>query len=164
MNSVKLQTWLVAPYKKPYRDLEENEVFNNHVSMVRIRSEHAIGFLKGRFKSLKGLRVKIVDERSHRFATYWVLACIVVHTFAMQCEEEEYSDSDSEDDPFVGEGASSGSDDDQPEAGPSWSSSQRLTAARAFRERLKAELFDARQRRQDFADAALAMDMGEIFV
>ncbi|KLO10886.1 hypothetical protein SCHPADRAFT_806927, partial [Schizopora paradoxa] len=87
-----LQTWLVAPYKKPLRDLPENEEFNNHVSMVRIRSEHAIGFLKGRFKSLKGLRVKIQDKRTHRLATYWVIACIMVHSFAMKCEEEENED------------------------------------------------------------------------
>ncbi|KAE9388171.1 hypothetical protein BT96DRAFT_836679, partial [Gymnopus androsaceus JB14] len=63
--------------------------FNNHVSMVRIRSEHAIGFLKGRFQSLKDLRVNISDEKSHKFATYWGLACILVHNFAMTCEEEE---------------------------------------------------------------------------
>ncbi|KAI0045772.1 hypothetical protein FA95DRAFT_1455900, partial [Auriscalpium vulgare] len=74
--------------KAPARDIPNNEVFNNHVSMVRIRSEHAIGYLKGRFHSLKGLRVSIRDSRSHKYATYWVAACIGVHAFAMQCEAE----------------------------------------------------------------------------
>ena len=55
----------MAPYKKPERDLPDNEFYNNHVSMVRIRSEHAIGFLKGRFASLKHLRIHIKNKTSH---------------------------------------------------------------------------------------------------
>ena len=43
----------------PEPEEPENRVFNNQVSMVRIRSEHAIGYLKGQFQSLKGSRVKI---------------------------------------------------------------------------------------------------------
>jgi hypothetical protein len=56
---------------------------------VRIRSEHAIGFLKGRFQSLKGLHVSIKDTKTHQFATYWVAAFVSVHSFAMQCEDED---------------------------------------------------------------------------
>ncbi|KIK79248.1 hypothetical protein PAXRUDRAFT_84373, partial [Paxillus rubicundulus Ve08.2h10] len=84
-----LQTWVVAPYKAPEKISERNMEFNNHVSMLRIRSEHAIGFLKGRFQSLKGLLVRIVDEKSHKFATYWVAACIGLHAFAVHCENKE---------------------------------------------------------------------------
>ncbi|KDQ48957.1 hypothetical protein JAAARDRAFT_102690, partial [Jaapia argillacea MUCL 33604] len=76
-----ISTWIVAPYKKPERDIPENEEFNRHLSMVRIRSEHVIGYLKGRFHSLKSLRVNIKDEASHKFATYWVVACIALHNF-----------------------------------------------------------------------------------
>jgi hypothetical protein len=47
-----IDNWVVAPYKKPERDYPDNEAFNKQVSMLRIRSEHAIGFLKGRFQSL----------------------------------------------------------------------------------------------------------------
>ncbi len=63
--------------------------FNNHVSMLRIRSEHAIGYLKGRFQSMKNLRINIRDEATHKIATYWILGCIAVHSFAMQQEEKE---------------------------------------------------------------------------
>lgn len=82
--------------------------------MVWIHSEHAIGFLKGRFHSLKGLRVRIKDKKSHQFATYWVAACIGLHAFAMQCEadERERNNSDDEEDPFIAEGLSSDSDSD----------------------------------------------------
>lgn len=31
-----IQTWLIAPFKRPERDEPDNEIFNNHVSMVRI--------------------------------------------------------------------------------------------------------------------------------
>jgi hypothetical protein len=37
----------------------DNQVFNNHVSMFHIQSEHAIGYLKGHFHSLKGIHVNI---------------------------------------------------------------------------------------------------------
>ena len=101
----------------PEREEPNNEVFNNHISIVRIRSEHAIGFLKGRFQSLKGLRVRIRDARSHKFATYWVLTCIGIHSFAMVCEEEERKkcgeDSEEVDnDPFIQQGLSLSSDSD----------------------------------------------------
>ena len=87
--SFKVDVWVVSPYKKLERDLPDNEEFNKHVSGVRIRSEHAIGFLKGRFHSLKNLCLKISDKRTHILATYRVAACIGVHSFAMQCEEND---------------------------------------------------------------------------
>jgi hypothetical protein len=68
--------------------------------MLHIRSEHAIGFLKGRFQSLKGLCVYIKNEKAHKIASYWVVACIGIHSFAMLCEEEEWGgdfDSDNPD-------------------------------------------------------------------
>jgi hypothetical protein len=73
--SLQIEEWLVAPYKKPQRDLPDNNEFNNHLSMVRIRSEHCIGFAKGRFPSLKDLRISIKNEKTHKFATLWGVAC-----------------------------------------------------------------------------------------
>lgn len=92
---LQIKTWLVAPYKKPKGNLPENKEFNNQVSMIHIHSEQAIGFLKGHFPSLKGLHTNIVNEKSHKFATYWVASCIITHAFAMKCEAEE-KDLDSE--------------------------------------------------------------------
>ena len=85
--------------------------------MVRIRSEHAIWFLKGRWHLLKHLRVRITDERSHKFATYLIAACVGLHAFAMQCKEDERIDDDDgqHEEPFIAEGlSSSSSDDDTP--------------------------------------------------
>jgi hypothetical protein len=84
--------------------------------MVWICSEQTIGFLKGWFHSLKWLCINIKDEKSHKFATYWVAACIRMHAFAMQCEaEEQVEEGDGRDpstDPFINEGLSSSSDSD----------------------------------------------------
>lgn len=124
--------------------------------MVRIRSEHAIGLLKGRFQSLKGLRVRIKDKNSHQFATYWVAACIGIHAFAMQCEAEERardnSVGDDDEDPFIAQGLSSDSDSDTNLNPLSFSqgpiSGLRLRKAKARREQLKRRLFRAKDRRQ----------------
>lgn len=138
---------MVSPYKKPHSLQPGNEEFNNHISMVRIRSEHTIGFLKGRFQSLKGLRVSIKDSSTHKFATYWVAACIGVHSFAMHCEEEERGSEADEDavlaDPFIGEGLSSDSDS-VPNATAAGAA---VHAGKAKREDLKRLLFKAKRRR-----------------
>jgi hypothetical protein len=75
--------------------------------MLRIRSEHAIGFLKGRFQSLRDLRVLIQDEKTHKSAVYWAVACIALHCFATRCELDRRADDyDLSDDPFVTAGLS----------------------------------------------------------
>jgi hypothetical protein len=121
--------------------------------MVRIRSEHAIGFLKGRFHWLKHLRLQISDESSHKFAMYWIAACIGIHAFAMQCEDEEQEDADSDfEDPFIAEGISSSdsdSDDPAPQQLPHGNASQhRLYATIAKCEKLKRALFRAKEKRR----------------
>jgi hypothetical protein len=100
--------WLVSPFKAPEKNKRKNERFNHAVSHIRIRSEHAIGFLKGCFQSLKNLRVRIMDKNSHTFATYWIAACIRVHNFALKHEAEERAEGESvADDSFVEQGLSS---------------------------------------------------------
>ena len=176
MITYQLETWLISPFKRPERDLPENHQFNNHVSMVRIRSEHAIGFLKGRFQSLKGLRVRIDDEASHKFAGYWAAACINVHAFALQCEAEEREDDDDigpENDEFVAQGLeeeeSDGEGDRRVRAGHlairahlnRATGRARIAAAKARREELKELLSRAKERRRERRQAALldAMQM-----
>jgi hypothetical protein len=106
--SNKIDMWIVLPYKKPERDLSGNEVFNNQVSMVCIWSEHAFGYLKGCFHSLKNLHIKIKDKTTHISVTYWIAACIGVHAFAIQCEEQEQLDHSvaDQEDPFIAKGLS----------------------------------------------------------
>ena len=95
-------------------------MFNNHVSILRIRSEHAIGFLKGCFQSLKNLQLHIKDRISHVIGTYWVAACIGIHAFAIrhEAQEKRRTDPDFDEfadnywDPFIDEGLSTTSESD----------------------------------------------------
>lgn len=80
--------WLILPYKQPANRTRENQTFNYHLSKIRIRCEHTIGYLKGRFQSLKELRVRIRSAEDLAFATAWINACIVLHTFCMDQELE----------------------------------------------------------------------------
>lgn len=71
---------------RPEKDTPDNTKFNYHVSKVRIRSEHCMGFIKGRWSSLRGLRVQINEPLHIQFASLWITSCIVLHTFAMRYE------------------------------------------------------------------------------
>jgi len=42
--------------------VEEHEKFNTKLAIVRIRSEHCIGILKGRFPWLRSIRMKVMDD------------------------------------------------------------------------------------------------------
>ena len=46
---------------------------------MRVKIEHCIGVLKGRFSSLKGLRVYLARRQQCGAALDWVEACCVLH-------------------------------------------------------------------------------------
>ncbi|KAF6744736.1 hypothetical protein DFP72DRAFT_65365 [Ephemerocybe angulata] len=71
---------------RPEKAVGDNPTHNYHVSKVRVGSEHCVGFLKGRWSSLKGLRVAITNQKSLQYASFWIIACIHLHTFAMKHE------------------------------------------------------------------------------
>lgn len=54
-----------------------------------MRSEHCVGYVKGRWASLRGLRVSIKGERGIQYATLWIITCIHLHAFAMRHERGE---------------------------------------------------------------------------
>ncbi|KAJ7799037.1 hypothetical protein B0H13DRAFT_1933412 [Mycena leptocephala] len=47
---------------------------------VRVKSEHAMGYVKGRFCSPNGFRQQIDDTVDHGRALAWIKACIIIHT------------------------------------------------------------------------------------
>ena len=101
--------------------------------MLQIHSEHAIGFLKGRFQSLKNLQLDIRNKKTHKISCYLVGACVGIHAFAMDCEAEEKSES-SDDSGDVAAVCSSGR-------------AVGLYAAKAHCEGLKQKLFDAKMKK-----------------
>jgi hypothetical protein len=70
----------------------ENARFNYLHSTVRVAAEHAIGQLKGRFGSLRGLRVWICDKKSHEKAIRWVEACFVLHNLLLGLNEDMFDE------------------------------------------------------------------------
>lgn len=54
---------------------------------VRIRSEHAVGALKGRFQCLKGLRARIHSEHTLLLAIEMVRSCLIVHNLILEVEQ-----------------------------------------------------------------------------
>lgn len=74
-------------YSRPDKNSQENTTYNYHVSCIRICSEHCVGFLKGRWSSLCGLRVRIDSVQDKSFATLWVISCIHLHNFALMHEQ-----------------------------------------------------------------------------
>ncbi|GAV05984.1 hypothetical protein RvY_16028 [Ramazzottius varieornatus] len=69
----------VSSYKRPSSLVADNEQFNFYLASIRIRVEHTIGILKGRFPSLQSLRIKIFDKETHERAVRWIKACVVLH-------------------------------------------------------------------------------------
>ena len=83
-----LQKWLMIPYKSPATSLKLNRTFNFHLFRIRIRSEHTIGYLKGRFQSLKELRFQILNAQDLAYVTLWIKTCIIFHAFCLDYELE----------------------------------------------------------------------------
>jgi hypothetical protein len=88
---------VIPSYKGSAANSPENARFNYLHSTVRIATEHAIGQLKGRFGSLRGLRICIRDKATHDKALRWVAACFVLHNMLLDINEDEIGDEFNED-------------------------------------------------------------------
>ena len=42
--------------------------------------------MKGRFQSLKELRIQVSSELKHEYAKFWVICCIIIHNLAIDIE------------------------------------------------------------------------------
>ncbi|KAF8801585.1 hypothetical protein BYT27DRAFT_7226771 [Phlegmacium glaucopus] len=84
-----LKPWCQSPYKKPEKLELNNAKYNYHLSAVWVCSEHCVGYVKGRWGSLRGLRVSIKGEKGIQYAMLWIITCIHLHAFAMQHKQGE---------------------------------------------------------------------------
>jgi DDE superfamily endonuclease len=102
---------IVPAFKKPpHRSLSPEETqFNFRLSNIRIRVEHCIGILKGRFQSLKGLRLAIRGERDIKRMGCWILTYCVLHNLILQDEfDSERAEDEGDEGRDVSEGYHSG--------------------------------------------------------
>ncbi|KAI0041849.1 hypothetical protein FA95DRAFT_1584608 [Auriscalpium vulgare] len=76
----------IPVHKEPASFRRENKIFDQVVSHIRVRSEHCMGALKGRFQCLRGLRVRIRSAADHTDACRWITVEIVLHNFIIDVE------------------------------------------------------------------------------
>jgi hypothetical protein len=91
-----LEPWCIPPFKKPRngRLTKDQRTFNYHLSKVflfsafllllmnlkiRVRVEHTFAVLKGRFQSLRELRINIQTEKDLQVAVHWIKCCLILH-------------------------------------------------------------------------------------
>ena len=76
----------IPVHKKPASLRPENAAFDKAVSHLRVRSEHCMGALKGRFQALRGLRISINNNRDHVRACQWMTIAIILHNLVIDVE------------------------------------------------------------------------------
>jgi hypothetical protein len=99
----------IPVHKQPAAFLPENALFDKTVSHLRVRSEHCMGALKGRFQCLRGLRVDINSNKDHVEACRWMTVAIILHNLIIDVEGLDFTQ------PYVGP---HGADDEEVDHGP----------------------------------------------
>ncbi|KAF7377320.1 DDE Tnp4 domain-containing protein [Mycena sanguinolenta] len=83
-----LSSRVIPVHKRPASLIPDNATFDRAVSHIRVRSEHCMGALKGRFQCLRGLRVNINSNEDHWEALRWVTVAIILHNLVIYVEGE----------------------------------------------------------------------------
>ena len=77
---------MIPPFKsKVGTDLDMNSAqFNTMLARPRVKSEHCIGILKGRFPFFKSIPIKFGTKRQFRRIVDYVLGGVILHNFLLQ--------------------------------------------------------------------------------
>lgn len=86
-----LNSRTIPVHKKPASYDRTNAFFDTAVAHLRIRSEHTMGALKGRWQCLRGLRVLINSKRDHIIACRWITIAIILHNITVEIEGDTWS-------------------------------------------------------------------------
>lgn len=70
--------------------LSDRQRFNKELSRQRVRVEHAIGMLKCRFQSLKGLRYMITNRKTFSQCLLHIRACIILHNMTLELNDDTF--------------------------------------------------------------------------
>jgi hypothetical protein len=65
-----------------------NVEFNYHLAQSRVRIEHAIGILKGRFASLREIRSQIRNRHEMKATIKWIVSCLVLHNLLADLKDQ----------------------------------------------------------------------------
>ena len=77
-------TAIMVPIFRNERTCVIKQRFNHIIKKPRVKSEHAIGMVKGRFPMLRSLRVKIDSKRTLVKAVQMVNCCYILHNLLIQ--------------------------------------------------------------------------------
>ncbi|RXW14818.1 hypothetical protein EST38_g11040 [Candolleomyces aberdarensis] len=77
---------VIPVHRQPASFKPENKFFDRVVAGLRVRSEHCMGALKGRFQCLRGLRVNINSAEDHKRACRWITIAIILHNLVIDAE------------------------------------------------------------------------------
>ncbi|KIO11471.1 hypothetical protein M404DRAFT_126561, partial [Pisolithus tinctorius Marx 270] len=80
----------VMPFKKPQGGnlTKHQNTYNQYVSKICVRVEHAFVALKGQFQSLRELHIKIGNKPGNMdLAMYWITCYFILHNMVVQFEE-----------------------------------------------------------------------------
>ncbi|KAI9911559.1 hypothetical protein PsorP6_009709 [Peronosclerospora sorghi] len=90
---------IIPCFKKPAHGSlnTEQKIFNKQLSSFRVCNEHCIGLLKGRFQSLKCLRLRLQDEDDAQRIIAWIISCAVLHNLLLS-EDFDWVDIDVDED------------------------------------------------------------------
>ncbi|KAF7310164.1 DDE Tnp4 domain-containing protein [Mycena indigotica] len=103
-----LSEYMIPMFRSPAADLAVNHLFCATLSALRVRSEHCMGAIKGRWQCLKGLRTSIAKKRHHVEACRWVTIAIILHNIVVELEGIGESDT------FINQGLEEHDGDDMP--------------------------------------------------
>ena len=90
-----------------------NVDFNYRLAQSRVRIEHAIGILKGRFASLREMRTQIRNRKEMKVAIKWIISCVVLHNLLADLKDqwnEMYEEDEPDSAPVVVEDNDNSSD------------------------------------------------------
>ncbi|KDQ17750.1 hypothetical protein BOTBODRAFT_29902 [Botryobasidium botryosum FD-172 SS1] len=79
----------IPVHKKPASLVPNNMRFDKAVASLRVRSEHTMGALKGRWQCLRGLRCSIASNEDHFAACNWITIAIILHNVLIDVEGVE---------------------------------------------------------------------------
>lgn len=87
----------ISPFLLPECTTAEHMNFNFQLAQLRVRSQHTIAILKGRWSSLRELRMGIGSDKEFAHETDWVLACCILHNMCQALVESTPESSETED-------------------------------------------------------------------
>jgi len=79
---------VIGPFKEPECAFAEHRNYDHQLARLQVKSEHAIGILKGRWGSLKELRLTLATDRQFSFSMTWITACILIHNICVDEGED----------------------------------------------------------------------------